>query len=30
MYDYIKGKLTERNPAYAVVETEGVGYLLNI
>ncbi|MFH1298170.1 MAG: Holliday junction branch migration protein RuvA [Bacteroidota bacterium] len=30
MYNYIKGNLTERNPAYAVVETEGVGYLLNI
>lgn len=30
MYNYIKGKLTERNPAYAVIETNGVGYLLNI
>jgi Holliday junction DNA helicase RuvA len=30
MYDYIKGKLTERNPAYAVLESNGVGYLLNI
>ena len=30
MYDYIKGKLTERNPAYVVIEAEGVGYMLNI
>ena len=30
MYDYIKGKLVERNPAYAVIEANGIGYLLNI
>jgi Holliday junction DNA helicase RuvA len=30
MYDYIRGKLTEVNPVFAVVETGGVGYLLNI
>ncbi len=30
MYDFIKGKLIEKNPAYAVVETGGIGYLLNI
>jgi holliday junction DNA helicase RuvA len=30
MYDYIKGKLVEKNPAYAVVEANGIGYLLNI
>lgn len=30
MYDYIKGKLAERNPAYAVIDCNGVGYLLNI
>ena len=30
MYEYIKGKLTNRNPAFAVVEANGVGYLLNI
>ena len=30
MYDYIYGKLTEINPAYAVIETGGIGYLLNI
>jgi len=30
MYEYIHGKLAELAPAYAVVETGGVGYLLNI
>lgn len=30
MYDYIQGKLAERNPATVVVETGGVGYLINI
>jgi len=30
MYDYILGKLVEINPAYAVVETGGVGYVMNI
>ncbi len=30
MYDFIKGKLVERNPGYAVVEANGIGYLLNI
>ncbi|MDP1621033.1 MAG: Holliday junction branch migration protein RuvA [Bacteroidales bacterium] len=30
MYDYIKGDLVEKNPAYAVVEVNGIGYLLNI
>jgi holliday junction DNA helicase RuvA len=30
MYDFIKGKLVEKNPAYAVIEANGVGYLLNI
>lgn len=30
MYDFIKGKLVERNPAYAVIEANGVGYLMNI
>ncbi|MCM1517716.1 MAG: Holliday junction branch migration protein RuvA [Pseudoflavonifractor sp.] len=30
MIEYINGKITELNPAYAVVETGGVGYLLNI
>jgi Holliday junction DNA helicase RuvA len=30
MYDYIRGKLTEINPAFAVIETGGIGYVLNI
>ena len=30
MYDFIKGKLVEKNPAYAVIEANGVGYLMNI
>jgi len=30
MYSYIQGKLAEINPAYAVIDTHGVGYLLHI
>ncbi|MEI6455664.1 MAG: Holliday junction branch migration protein RuvA [bacterium] len=30
MYEFIKGKLTEKNPAYAVIDVQGVGYILNI
>ena len=30
MYEYIKGFVTELNPAYAVVEAGGVGYFVNI
>ena len=30
MYDYIQGRLVEKNPAYAVVDVGGIGYLLNI
>ena len=30
MYEYIQGRLVEKNPAYAVVEAGGIGYLLNI
>ena len=30
MYEYIEGKLTEKNPAYAVMDVHGIGYMLNI
>lgn len=30
MYNYIRGKLDEATPAYAVVDCDGVGYLLEI
>jgi len=30
MYAYIKGKLVEINPAFVVLENEGIGYMINI
>ena len=30
MIEYLQGKLTEKNPAYVVLENAGTGYLLNI
>jgi Holliday junction DNA helicase RuvA len=30
MITHIRGKLVEKNPTYLVIETNGVGYLLNI
>ena len=30
MYEYIKGRLVEKNPAYAVIDCNGVAYFLNI
>jgi Holliday junction DNA helicase RuvA len=30
MYAYIRGTLVERNPAYAVIDCGGVGYLMHI
>ena len=30
MYEYVSGKLTGKNPAYVIIETNGIGYLINI
>jgi Holliday junction DNA helicase RuvA len=30
MYEFIKGKLVEKNPTYVVIEANGIGYILNI
>jgi Holliday junction DNA helicase RuvA len=30
MYAYIKGELVQKNPAFVVVENNGIGYLVNI
>lgn len=30
MYEYIKGLVAELNPAYAVIEVNGIGYFVNI
>lgn len=30
MIDYIKGAIAELNPAYAVIDNHGIGYMLNI
>jgi len=30
MYSYLKGKIEERNPAYVVIDCQGIGYILNI
>lgn len=30
MFDYIKGAIAELNPAYAVIDNHGIGYMLNI
>jgi len=30
MYEYIKGKIADLNPSFAVLENQGIGYFLNI
>ncbi len=30
MYEYIRGKIVELTPAFVVVETSGIGYIINI
>ncbi len=30
MYDYLSGKLVEKNPTYVIIDVGGVGYLVNI
>ena len=30
MYSYIKGRIVEKNPAYVVLDNNGIGYLINI
>jgi len=30
MYDFIKGRLVEKNPTYVVIEANGIGYILHI
>lgn len=30
MITYVKGKLVEKNPSYAIIETNGIGYFINI
>ena len=30
MYSFISGKIVEKNPAYIVIDNQGIGYLINI
>ena len=30
MYEFVSGKLTQKNPAFVVIENNGIGYLVNI
>ncbi len=30
MYDFLKGRLVEKNPAFVVIEVNGIGYQVNI
>lgn len=30
MYSFISGKVSEKNPAYVIIDNQGIGYLINI
>jgi Holliday junction DNA helicase RuvA len=30
MYEFLEGKLVDKNPAFAIIDCSGVGYYLNI
>jgi len=30
MYEYFSGRLVEKNPAYVIIDNQGIGYLINI
>ena len=30
MYSFISGKIADKNPAYIVIDNQGIGYLINI
>lgn len=30
MYSFISGKIVEKNPAYIIIDNQGIGYLINI
>lgn len=30
MYEYLNGKLIEKNPAYVIIDCQGIGYFVNI
>ena len=30
MYSFISGKIVDKNPAYVVIDNQGIGYLINI
>ena len=30
MYEYFSGRLVEKNPAYVIIDNQGIGYLVNI
>ena len=30
MYEYLNGKLIEKNPAFVIIDCQGIGYFVNI